>query len=287
MITPSPRKKRLFLFAGYNKNNIIDDALVYYIKRLFAFGDVVLVMDSDCPIDQMCKISEYTLYASGTRHGEYDFGSYKRGYIWATENLNLPDYDFIYLVNDSVYGPLFDMAPYFSKMESLPYDAFGLSEKRHKIHRHIQSWFVGLRPSVFCTDWFDVFMRSITKLVNKGQITILYEQGLSHMITEHGLKWGGLFSVFNRDIYNGIEKTFCAGIPFIKKDAFTRHNGALGMQILYVLNHISPTIRNIILRSAGQQYGDEYINWLLTYNPVKILLRNISYMFHKLSPNGG
>lgn len=278
--------KRLFLFAGYNKSGIIDDALVFYVRCLSKFGDIVLCMDSDTPASELKKVRKYCVHAIGARHGEYDFGSYKRAYIWATEHLKLSDYDFLYMVNDSVYGPLCDMTPYFDRMESMPCDAFGMAQKRHRTRAHIQSWFIGLRASVFCTEWFDDFMHAITKLVSKTQITIEYEHGLSHMITNNGLKWCGLYSVFNRDIYNGVSKAFHAGIPFIKKDAFIRHNGTLGGQILHVLNHSHPYARDAILSSARTQYGEQYINWLLTHNPIKILIRNIKHITKKLFARG-
>ncbi len=278
--------KRLFLFAGYNKNGIIDNALLFYIQTLSKFGDIILCMDSDTPDSELKKVRKHCVHTIGTRHGEYDFGSYKRAYIWTTENLNLSDYDFVYMVNDSVYGPLCDMTSYFARMESMPCDAFGMAQKRHKTRAHIQSWFIGLRPTVFCTEWFDDFMQSITKLVSKTQITIEYEQGLSHMVSENGLTWCGLYSVFNRDIYNGVAKAFYAGIPFIKKDAFIRHCGTLGGQILHVLNHAHPYARDAILHSARAQYGDKYINWLLTKNPSKIIFRNIKHITQKLFERG-
>ncbi|MFQ6702919.1 MAG: rhamnan synthesis F family protein [Alphaproteobacteria bacterium] len=280
------KPKRLFLFAGYSKSGIIDDALVFYVHSLSKFGDIVLCMDSDTPASELKKVQKYCVHTIGIRHGEYDFGSYKRAYIWATENLEISDYDFMYLTNDSVYGPLFDMTPYFDRMESMPCDAFGMAQKRHKTRAHIQSWFIGLHPTVFQSEWFDDFMRSITKLISKTQITIQYEQGLSHMVSDNGLRWCGLYSVFNRDIYNGVAKAFLAGIPFIKKDAFIRHNGALGGQILYVLNHTDTTAHNAILRAAQMQYGDEYINWLLTRNPIKIIIRNIKHITHKYLHKG-
>ena len=71
------KTKRLFLFAAYHPKNIVDDALVYYVKSLSKFGDVVLCMDSDCPTSEMNKLKKYTLHTIATRHGEYDFGSYK------------------------------------------------------------------------------------------------------------------------------------------------------------------------------------------------------------------
>ena len=120
------KTKRLFLFAGYNAKGVIDDALVHYVNSLEKFGDIVLVMDSNCTETELKKVQKQCVYTAATRPGEYDFGSYKRAYIWACENLKIADYDFVYMVNDSVYGPMFDMAPYFQKMESMNYDAFAI-----------------------------------------------------------------------------------------------------------------------------------------------------------------
>ena len=278
--------KRLFLFAGYNANGIIDAALVYYVNALASFGDVVLVMDSDCPASELKKVSDATIHTSASRHGEYDFGSYKRAYVWAHKNLVLSDYDFVYMVNDSVYGPLYDMAPYFEKMELLPNDAFGIVKNPHREHPHIQSWFVGLRPSVFMTKWYDEFIRSVTKQVNKGKITKLYEQGLSKLITENGLTWSCLYTVRNRGIYNKIKKLYRAKMPFMKKIAFNRYHGALGRQIKYVLKHISPTAAQTIYESACAQYGDKHTKWLLTSNPLKIITRRVHHALYKLMVEG-
>ena len=38
---------RLFLFAGYDKDGIVDDALVYYVSALSKYGDVIVCMDND------------------------------------------------------------------------------------------------------------------------------------------------------------------------------------------------------------------------------------------------
>ena len=147
--------KRLFLFAGYDADGIIDDSLILYVGALSKLGDVVLCMDSDCNKSQVAKLKPFVLYAAAQRHGEYDFGSYKRAYVWARDNLDLSKYDFVYMVNDSVYGPLFPLKPYFEKMESQNTDAFGLVKNTKASHPHIQSWFIGMRKSVFLSQWFD------------------------------------------------------------------------------------------------------------------------------------
>ena len=278
--------KRLFLFAGYNKSGLVDDALVYYINALSKFGDIVLVMDSDCNDLELKKVQKYCVYASATRHGEYDFGSYKRAYIWAQKNLNLSDYDFLYLANDSVYGPLYDLPPYFQEMESCNCDAFGIVKNPHREHPHIQSWFVGLRKKVFFTTWFDTFMNDITKLPSKGAITRQYEQGLSKQISAHGHKWCCLYTVTGRGVYNKIQKLYLSGMPFMKKVAFSRNHGALGKQVLYVLNRLPSPARDAIYNSATTTYGKKYIDWLLTKNPIKIILRRIHHALYKLFAEG-
>jgi hypothetical protein len=49
--------KRLFLFAGYTPDGILDDSLVLYVRELAALGDVVLCMDSDCDESELKKIA--------------------------------------------------------------------------------------------------------------------------------------------------------------------------------------------------------------------------------------
>lgn len=279
-------KKRLFLFAGYDKDGIIDDALVHYVSAVSKFGDIVLCMDSDTPDPELKKIQKYCVHATGVRHGEYDFGSYKRAYIWSTENLNLTDYDFIYMINDSVYGPLYDLTPYFKKLESSQSDAFGLVKNPHREHPHIQSWFIGLRPTAFTAKWFDTFMHGITKQKSKGLITREYEQGLTKLIMQHNLSWYCIYSARGRGVYNNIKKLYCAKMPFMKRVAFSRNHGALGRQILYVLQHIAPTTRDAIMSSAERIYGTKYVNWLLTANPLKIMVRQIHHAIYKLFIEG-
>lgn len=280
------RKKRLFLFAGFNKSARVDDALIYYINALNKFGDVILVMDSDCPKSETDKIKKYTKYTSATRHGEYDFGSYKRAYIWANENLKISDYDYVYLVNDSVYGPLYSMTRYFDAMENMGHDAFGIVKNPNPKHPHIQSWFIGLNKNIFMTEWFDTFMKGITKLPSKGAITREYEQGLSKQISEHGFTWDCLYTVSGRGVYNKIKKLFNHGMPFMKKVAFSRNHGALGGQIKYVLNHVKPDLKSAIIKSATNEYGEKYIKWLLTSNPVKIVFRKTKHALYKLLVEG-
>lgn len=281
-MTYMQRINRIFLIAGYDKNGKINPALLHQVRELSQHGDCVLVMDSDCDESEIAKIKPYCLYVAATRHGEYDFGSYKRAFIWATENTDLSSYDFMYMVNDSVYGPLFDIEPYLHKMESFGTDAFGMVKKTGGRFEHIQSWFIGMTPKIFLSQWFNRFITSVKKVKYKTMVTALYENGFTRLLNKYNIEWCCLYNIFNRGIYNRIKHLYLIKMPFMKKLAWTRHYGSFGRQILFVLNRLQPSLRNDILASARMTWGDEYIDWLLTRNIVKIILRKIKYTISRI-----
>ena len=272
------KTKRLFLFAGYDKHGTIDASLVMYVSALNKLGDVVVCMDSDCSESELKKLNKITLHAAASRHGEYDFGSYKRAYNWARENLDINKYNFVYMANDSMYGPLFDLAPYLEKLELKNLDAFGMVKNPHRTSPHIQSWFIGMRKSVFMSDWFNDLLQSVRHQENKGLVTVLYEHGFTKHLIENNMSWDALYSAPGRSIYNRVKYFYKHKMPFIKKLAFSRHNGALGRQLLYILNHTDSKIRDIILTCAERVYGAEYVSKNTNTQPIK---NNVSqYQIH-------
>ena len=277
---------RLFLFAGFDKDCIIDDALIYYVKQLSKHGDVILCMDCDCKKSEINKIKEYTIHTIAKRHGEYDFGSYKRCFQYAHDKGILKDYNYVYLINDSVFGPVININPTLKNIESIKSDAAGIIISKHKTHAFIESWFVRLNKNIFISDWFYNFMNSIEQEEFKYQVTIKYEHGLTNLIKDNNCTYAGLYTVYGRETYNNPKYLFKHGCPFIKKLSFTRHDGALGGQIRYILNRCDKSAYKSVLKTANRLYGKEYMNWFLTYNPLTILYRNIKYCIKKLK-NGG
>lgn len=281
-------KKRLFLVAAYDPTGVgtVDASLILYVRALAQHGDVVVFMDNDAPDSELKKLAPFVRHVDAKRHGEYDFGSYKRAYIWARDNLGLTHYDFVYLVNDSVYGPLYDIGPILDRMECLDTDAFGMAYKVHRSRPHIESWFMGFRPSVFDTSWFDEFVTSITKLPSKGDVIARYENGLTQTLRQAGYTTDGLYHVRGRGTYNRVAGLYRAGMPFIKKLSWRRRCGALGGQISYVLRRCDPQMRDAILGDAIRIYGIAFNKWFITRNPFKIGYRNVKHFIRKIFIEG-
>ena len=274
--------KRLFLFAGYDQNGIIDDALIHYVSNLSKLGDVILCMDSTCEIHEIEKIKPFTIHTTAKRHGEYDFGSYKRAFEYARDKKLLKTYDVMYLVNDSVFGPMFDMKKIIEEIEANPTDACGMVTSKHKTHQFMESWFVRLNKKIFLSRWFNKFLSDIKSEKYKYIITIKYEHGLTNIITENNCSWDGLYKIRGRFTYNRPKSLFKRGCPFIKRACFTRHNGDCGKQIQYILNHSDKLAKESVLITANRIYGEQYMKKFLTYNSIKIFIRKIKYAIQKI-----
>lgn len=194
--------KRIAIFAHYSKDNKIDDYVIFYLKELKKVAEsIIFVSDSNIEEKELDKIKEYTIKSIAKHHGEYDFGSYKRGFIYALENNLLSDYDELIFANDSCYAPLFPFNEMFNVMSYKKLDFWGVTKggpNRHcSVLPHIQGYFIVFKNTVFSSSFFKDFIYAIKKEENKHQIVLKYEIGLTTFLEEHNFSW---------DVYSEISK---------------------------------------------------------------------------------
>ena len=109
--------RRTAIFAHYDKDNKIEDYVIYYLRGLSQVADkIVFVSDCDLEAEELKKISELTINNIVGRHGEYDFGSYKRGFMYCSTQRLLLDCEELIFANDSCYAPLYPVEEMFSEM---------------------------------------------------------------------------------------------------------------------------------------------------------------------------
>ncbi len=237
-------KIRLFLFASYDRDAIIDDYVIYYLAELSKLGDIIFVTDNDNSDAQAKKVKPYTIHQIIGKHGEYDFGSYKRAYFWARDNDLLSKYDWVYLVNDSAYGPTSDLKPIVEKLENSGSDAVGMFMLDYS-RPHIQSWFVGLSSSIFLSDWFNEFMKSVKHENHKDLIIEKYEIGLSELIKKHGHKLNPLVKYRLNWPYLNPIWVLNHGVPFVKKAAFYNNDSNFIGSIKNIIGSIKCTNKKL------------------------------------------
>lgn len=277
------RVRRLFLLAAYDRRGTVGPALAAYVRDLSRYGDVVAVMDNAAAPGEQDKLLPYVVHFEAERHGEYDFGSYKRGYAWAREHLPLKDYGTVYLVNDSVYGPLKPLGDFLDRMEDMGTGASAMVFNPGRRSPHLQSWFMGLRPQVFLSGWFGSFLDGVEPKESKEAVCVEYETGLTELLERHSVTFGALFRFRGKSFYNRVRHCWKKGIPFIKRSSVTRHNGCLGRQVRYVLDHaenadVAAAVKEDIVGALGREAADR----LTGGSAFGMILRYISYLRAKI-----
>ena len=104
---------RAAVFVHYDKQNIVDDYVIYYLKELkIVTNTIIFVSTSDLANKERKKLEKYCDKIIIRENVGYDFYSWKIGLkILGTLNI----FDEIILCNDSVYGPLVKFQTIFDK----------------------------------------------------------------------------------------------------------------------------------------------------------------------------
>lgn len=183
--------KRAVVFAHYDKDNIVDDYVIYYLKAFkYVVNKVIFVSCNNLEQVEKDKVKDIADVVIAEAHDEYDFGSYKRGFS-ILKNEGLSNYEEIIFANDSCYGPFFPLLNLFNSMEEKDCDYWGITKNYFGVSEkilHVQSYFLVFRKSVFMSDEFINFIEKIKAEETKDEVIEKYEIGLSKMLSDMGYK---------------------------------------------------------------------------------------------------
>jgi glycosyltransferase involved in cell wall biosynthesis len=195
------KTKRIAVLASFCSNGKIPDYVVYYLKGLQKVVDgIIFIADNPVFTKEIKKIESLVCYCSFERHEEYDFGSYKRGYIFAKENGVLNEIDELIFCNDSCYGPVIPFTEMFNIMSKENSDFWGITESKVFAH-HIQSYFITFSKRVFLETSFEKFMLNIKKQDNVKDVILNYEVKLTEFFTKQGFSASAFIkTIFTNDV---------------------------------------------------------------------------------------
>lgn len=233
-------RNRVAVFASYSDDGILPPQVIPYLEGLKPLTSaIVVVCDNDLLPEEKEKISILASHVITGRHGEYDFGSYKRGYAYAREAGLLSEADDLILCNDSCFGPVGSFSEMFAEMETKGLDFWGATDS-HEIAYHVQSFFIVLSRVTFKSDLFQKFIQSVEKQANVQQVINKYEIGLTKTLINAGFSGEGfitnnLLGIHPKDpTYSNITLfplyAMNIGLPLIKvkslREPLINHDGA-------------------------------------------------------------
>ncbi len=227
-----PNKTRTAIFAHFDKDNVIDDYVIYYLRALKKVAQkLIFVSDCDLSEEEKTKLTDIADEIIAKPHGEYDFGSYKRGFLCLQENNLLNVTDELIFANDSCYGPFFPLEKVFETIEQKTCDFWGITQNnKFKIlknffwktceKQHIQSYFFVLKKEVFTSETFLNFIKSIKKEKSRNDVILKYEIGLSELLIQNNFTMKSYIEAYSEEsspfLHRAQELILNHGMPFLK-----------------------------------------------------------------------
>lgn len=264
------------IFAHFDKDNIIDDYVIYYLKALKNhFDKIIFVSDSDLSEIEKSKITKFVDFVQAYHHGEYDWGSYKFGYIIAKENNLLSEADELLFCNDSVYGPISKID--YSKMNA---DINGFYANQYGLEKeiedpHLQSWFLLVKKKVIQSKLFDDFMLSITHLEDKLEIIKRYEIGFTKNLSKE-FSYQAVFSANKTDaVTNAPILMVENGFPFLKTRILRKYNVDR-----FIKQNLDEALYKAIIKHSSRFKKPNIFK--LVYNTLKLQSKRRRYIIKSL-----
>ncbi|MTW22767.1 rhamnan synthesis F family protein [Allochromatium palmeri] len=190
---------RLCVFAGYSAKGVVERYVLRYLRALKQVCDlIVYVADNRLSAAERAKLDALADYVIAERHGEYDFGSYKRGIAMLREHGLLRNRELI-LCNDSCYGPIRGFGDIFTVMQANAYDFWGLT-KSQSICPHLQSFFMVFSSRVVASDAFLAFFQAVQRQQSFRQVVLQYETRLTSTLQEAGFTWDAYINEQHREV---------------------------------------------------------------------------------------
>lgn len=161
------RAKRLCIFAHFDKDNIVDQYVLFYLQDIRKVADrVVFVSTSSLAQETISALLPVCDAVLIRKNEGYDFASWKL----ALQSEILDDFDELILCNDSVYGPFFPLDQIFYEMEEITCDFWGMTSN-YDIAYHVQSYFLVFRKAVLVSSAFQQFWERLeTQQSKRGAI---------------------------------------------------------------------------------------------------------------------
>ncbi len=176
---------RAVIMAHFDPDGVVDDYVLAALREYRRVADrLVLVSASarELPCNDRGLVDEFI----PRDNSGYDFCSWRAG----IESIgSLDEVDELICVNDSVYGPMADLAPVLADPRIARADAWGMcfsgegsTARRRPPAPHLQSWFVAMRRPVLRSAAFREFWSGVVPLSSKREIIDRYELGLSESL---------------------------------------------------------------------------------------------------------
>lgn len=223
---------RVLLYVHFNKFNRLSGHVEYQLSKLRDnFSKVIFISNSTLnATDQERLVGKRLIDVFVQRENSgFDFAAWKDGMDHiGFEKLNA--FDSVTIMNDTCFGPFWDLNDWFKKYDNADVDFWGMTNHRatETFLDHIQSYFVTFKNAVLKSDVFKSFWENISEFSDVQHVINEYETKLTALLIENGFKYDVVFDTRNEDVSHILHPDFSyydpttickKRVPFLKVKA--------------------------------------------------------------------
>ena len=243
--------KRLGLFVFYDKDNYVDDYVLYMLDDLKKnINDLIIICNCKLNNIEKSKLKKYTNKIILRENKGLDAGAL---YEYFNSTDEYKKYDELVYLNDTFFGPFYPFKTIFNKMKTRDnIDFWGLSlghkqkyegidKNRKIIDEHIQTFFMVFKNKVLISDAFNNYWKNYDykNMLYFNDIVDKHETFFTQYLVNNGFKFDSYIEDtlhskdykrnFNNYFYNPSYQIIKDNSPFIKRKMFSYSDGIMSL----------------------------------------------------------
>ncbi len=217
-------RRGVCLFAHYAPDRRLSSSVLHYLAQLRRCGlsvHLALSGTQRLAVEDRDILDRLGVAAHPRVNAGLDFGAWQHLLRAGCAQ----GADSVLLANDSVFGPLRELAPIVHAMQARGYDAWGMVES-HEVSWHLQSWFLCMSREALARPAIARVLDLPFARMSKAEIILHGEIGLGTAIRAEGLSWGACLPdrrvglrrlvAVNPMHVDWITALRCGRVPFVK-----------------------------------------------------------------------
>lgn len=231
--------KRLLLYVHFNKYNRVSSHVYYQLTQMQPlFSKVVFISNSQVSERDYQNLVDLHLIDNFIQRENvgFDFAAWRDGMTHVGFD-DITTYDVVTIMNDTCFGPLWDIKDYYLNYEANDQvDFWGLTNNRRtkKSHQtqgfpeHIQSYFITFKKPVIASSAFRNFWENVKNHTDVQEVINDYETKVTTTFLAAGFRYQTVFDTVNEDTTGMLHPDFSYynptailnhKVPFIKVKA--------------------------------------------------------------------
>lgn len=231
--------KRLLLYVHFNKYNRVSSHVYYQLTQMRPlFSKVIFISNSQVSERDHQKLVNLRLMDNFIQRENigFDFAAWRDGMTHVSFD-DITTYDVVTIMNDTCFGPLWEIKDYYLKYEADDQvDFWGLTNNRRtkKSHQtqgfpeHIQSYFITFKKPVIASSAFRNFWENVKNHTDVQEVINDYETKVTTTFLAVGFRYQTVFDTVNEDTTGMLHPDFSYynptailnhKVPFIKVKA--------------------------------------------------------------------